>query len=378
MSNTKFSNFKSEDGNTGPDLVGITSFTSPYYFVPPSGTTAQRPSNAVPGQLRFNTDIGRLEVWRGDHWATILGESPNLNGGARGIFGGGYTNDLSPPGNNSNVIDYVTISSTGNAIDFGDLITRVVTPAACSSSTRGVWAGGENPGALNVIEFITISSTGNSQDFGDLFSQRFGVIGLSNQTRGIFAGGNNPAVNIIEYITITSTGQNTQDFGDLSASKRRMGAVSSSTRGVFGGGAPTTNVIEFITISTLGNSSDFGDLFSGSYSLSKGNISNSIRGIFGIGHNTSGYNNIIEFITIATTGNATDFGDLTTALGCERASTSSTVRGVFAGGGPSAAGSSINIIDFVTIMSTGNAVDFGDLTQKRQMLAGCSNGHGGL
>jgi hypothetical protein len=205
--------------------------------------------------LRFNTDIGRLEVWRGDHWATILGESPNLNGGARGIFG----------------------------------------------------------------------------------------------------GGNNPAVNIIEYITITSTGQNTQDFGDLSASKRRMGAVSSSTRGVFGGGAPTTNVIEFITISTLGNSSDFGDLFSGSYSLSKGNISNSIRGIFGIGHNTSGYNNIIEFITIATTGNATDFGDLTTALGCERASTSSTVRGVFAGGGPSAAGSSINIIDFVTIMSTGNA-----------------------
>jgi hypothetical protein len=95
-----------------------------------------------------------------------------------------------------------------------------------------------------------------------------------------------------------------------------MGAVSSSTRGVFGGGAPTTNVIEFITISTLGNSSDFGDLFS------------------------------------------------------------STVRGVFAGG--SAAGSSINIIDFVTIMSTGNAVDFGDLTQKRQMLAGCSNGHGGL
>ena len=88
MSNTKFSNYKSEDGNTGPDLVGITSFTSPYYFVPPSGTTAQRPSNAFPGQLRFNTDIGRLEVWRGDHWATILGvESAPL--GTRGVIGGG-------------------------------------------------------------------------------------------------------------------------------------------------------------------------------------------------------------------------------------------------------------------------------------------------
>jgi hypothetical protein len=95
MSETKFSNYQSEDGSTGPDLVGVTTFTSPYYFVPPSGTTAQRPSGEglAPGMLRFNTDIGRLETWRGDHWATILGESPNLNGGARGIFGGGYTND---------------------------------------------------------------------------------------------------------------------------------------------------------------------------------------------------------------------------------------------------------------------------------------------
>ena len=52
--------------------------TSPYYFVPPSGSTAERPQDPPPGMLRFNTDIGRLEVWRNDHWATILGESPNL------------------------------------------------------------------------------------------------------------------------------------------------------------------------------------------------------------------------------------------------------------------------------------------------------------
>ena len=48
--------------------------------------------------LRFNTDIGRLEVWRNDHWATILGESPNLGDnnnsnssagtGTRGLTGG--------------------------------------------------------------------------------------------------------------------------------------------------------------------------------------------------------------------------------------------------------------------------------------------------
>ena len=78
MSEFKASGFRDEFGSGGPDLVGITTMTSPYYFVPPSGSTAERPSSPPPGMLRFNTDIGRLEVWRNDHWATILGESPNL------------------------------------------------------------------------------------------------------------------------------------------------------------------------------------------------------------------------------------------------------------------------------------------------------------
>jgi hypothetical protein len=103
MSEFKSSNFTNEDNSGGPDLVGVTTFTSPYYFVPPSGTTAERPSGdgLAPGMLRFNTDIGRLEVWRGDHWATILGESPSLNGGARGLFGGG---SFSGPQSCNNVI----------------------------------------------------------------------------------------------------------------------------------------------------------------------------------------------------------------------------------------------------------------------------------
>lgn len=38
----------------------------------------------------------------------------------------------------------------------------------------------------------------------------------------------------------------------------------------------------------------------------------------------------------------------------------------------------VNIIDYVQIMSTGNAVDFGDLTRPVRHLDACSNGHGGL
>ena len=99
MSEFKASGFGDEFGSSGPDIVGLTTFTSPYYFVPPSGSTAERPSSPPPGMLRFNTDIGRLEVWRNDHWATILGESPNLGDqnntnssggtGTRGLFAGG-------------------------------------------------------------------------------------------------------------------------------------------------------------------------------------------------------------------------------------------------------------------------------------------------
>ena len=38
----------------------------------------------------------------------------------------------------------------------------------------------------------------------------------------------------------------------------------------------------------------------------------------------------------------------------------------------------VNTIEFVTIATTGNAQDFGDLTQVRNALAGLSDSHGGL
>ena len=107
-----------------------------------------------------------------------------------------------------------------------------------------------------------------------------------------------------------------------------------------------------------------------------GACSNSVRGIF-VGGNTSP-RNVIDYITISTLGNAIDFGDLTV----ERATTagvSSQTRGVFAGGyTPTPAATSLNMIDYVTIMSTGNAIDFGDLLNHYYLVAGLSNGHGGL
>ena len=53
----------------------------------------------------------------------------------------------------------------------------------------------------------------------------------------------------------------------------------------------------------------------------------------------------------------------------------SSTTGVYAGGGtPSVS----NVMDFITIASTGNAADFGDTLVAKRYLGGFSNGHGGL
>ena len=80
------------------------------------------------------------------------------------------------------------------------------------------------------------------------------------------------------------------------------------------------------------------------------------RGLSGGGSDST--RNTIEYITIATTGNGTDFGDLTQAMsGCAGMSNGS--RGVFTKGNFGTSGSG-NTIDYVTIATTGNAIDFGD------------------
>ena len=46
---------------------------------------------------------------------------------SRGVFGGGIT------GSNTNVVDYVTIQTAGNATYFGDLTVARSESAACSA-----------------------------------------------------------------------------------------------------------------------------------------------------------------------------------------------------------------------------------------------------
>ena len=319
----------------GTTFADNTKFDTLSYMVPPAGTTAE--SN------------------RG-----------------RAIFMGGYLN----PSLRSEIY-YVQMQSEGNAVLFGDLSgDNGGEGSSCASSTRALQGGGS---LINTINYITIATTSNSTDFGDITVARRSLTALSSNTRGIWAGGTtNPAMSdVIDYATIATTG-NATDFGNLTEGRRNpaVGSITSTTRGVFAGGNPGssplyTNVIDYITIASTGNATDFGDQVLAM--REQGGASSSIRGLIAGGHTSPANLNRIEYITIASTGNAADFGDLNITPGAA-AGTSNKTRALFAGG----SSPYNNSMEYVTIATTGNAKDFGDLPVNRMFYGGTSDSHGGI
>ena len=323
------------------------------------------------GSIRFNTDSSKLEIYNGEQWWEIDSTSPELHTGAtRGILYAGATS-----GGRDNVIQFIQVDTTGDAVDFGDATDGVFTAGGCASRTRGLFHQGEN--IYTELDFVTIASTGNATDFGDVTSSNGGSM-ASNSTRAIdFIGG---AVTI-ESITIAQTG-NSVDFGDKGYTATGTASCQSPTRAIVAGGYgpnpyPQYDNIEYVIIPSAGNATDFGNLTFGHSNVA--GCSNATRGLIAGGYTfpspATTYYNTIEFITIASLGNATDFGDLT-STGTQPAGVSSPIRAVFAG--RSDGGGEEDVIDYVQIMSTGNAVDFGNLLAGRRNIASASNGHGGL
>ena len=180
---------------------------------------------------------------------------------------------------------------------------------------------GTNP--TDTIEYITIAFEGNAVDFGDSTDGRAFGGGCQSSVRGIHAGGTTNGapsygtVNTIDFVTIASLG-NATDFGDLSAIRSHPGGASNATRGLFAGGYVPGNldVIDFITIATLGNAIDFGNFISSGNGLA--GVASPTRAVFGGAH-PSPYNNY-GFVEFATKGNAQDFGDLSGNVGLGGAS----------------------------------------------------------
>lgn len=119
-------------------------------------------------------------------WQATLPSNANM-----GLFMTRYAS-----GNGTTTIDYVDIASGGNAADFGEVSTHANSAGACSSTTKAFICGGYDGGSpgtgagrVNYIQTATYSTLGNTSDFGDLTVARMTLSGCSSTTRGIMAGG---------------------------------------------------------------------------------------------------------------------------------------------------------------------------------------------
>ena len=354
MSDFKINSIATKQGQHGPVIAGVSTVNSTGCMKIPSGPTEFR------------------------------------GGRGRAVFSGGYTY-TAPTYNIGNVMQFVQISTLGNTADFGDAVVTASLRGSLASPTIGLFGGGYNTSS-NAIDFVIMSSGGGSLDWGDLSSDvtqgssRYSTMGLSNVTRGYFVGGSKTGGGFnqfenIDLVNFSSKG-NTSIFGFLNKRRGQGGSFASSTRGVFGGGR-TKNpdvspdiTIDFITLSTSGEETKFGDLNTATDYPS--GASSSTRGLFSGGSpnpdSSSNVTDVIDFVTIATQGNATDFGNLTAAR--HVGSASNNTRVINGGGYVSSA--LVNTIDFVTIATTGNAVDFGDLFTAAAKMTPCSDAHGGL
>ena len=385
MSEARVNNLSNESNTGGPTISGITTFSSPYFFIPPKGDTASRPENPEKGALRFNTDTKHLEYFKGDTigWVEIEASDSRLSGGtsssnknalgARAMMGGGHVYNRT--------IEYFTVSTFGDSQDFGDLTEAggYSNGKNVSTATRTLFAGGYYK---NAIEYVTVATIGNATDFGDLTLPRLGCSANNDTIRGVWSGGQGPShavTNIMDYVSISTTG-NAQDFGDIGLAKTVYSSCSSSTRGFVqhaNNPASPVGVYETFITRTLGNVTEFGDTLS--FQTVYGGASNATRGIFAGGY----IGNRIQYITMSTTGSATDFGDLINRGYNQTAATSSTrACFVFYNDYVSPSTVKLNVIQSIQMATTGDAVDFGDLAyitnDNTQLPQGGSNQHGGI
>ena len=358
----------------------------------PTSTTSDNDVQMIQGfASRFVPDVG-------ENYGTTFADGARFNtlsymvppGGTttqsnrgRGVASQGY----SPGDGASGAMTFFNISSGGITQRFGSLVTSSYTHTGGSSSTRGVIVGGYLAAAapvfdVNTIEYVTIATQGNALNFGDRTVIGRSPTAVSSETRVCMAGGGSTYTNIIDFITTSTTGDAT-NFGDLGNARTGFSnSMQSTTRGIFAGGYqapspfPAVNTLEYITMASAGDATNFGDMTSAGTNSYGGSMSSNTRGVTALG-NSPGATNIINYVTIATTGDAIDFGDMTTTRKYS-ASCSSHTRGVIIGGETP---TYVNTIEYVTIATRGNSIDFGDVgggLSAASRNAAFSDCHGGL
>ena len=359
----------------------IDSLTATDKFAVPLGETNNRENTPEAGTTRFNQDFGTLEFFDGVNWKTVNSYARYHSGAAgRAIIAQGYN------GANVATMEYVDLNSRGDGVNFGDAQeANNAGIGGCSDGTRGVWTN-THSSPVSHIQYTTITSGGGSINFGSMNEINYRGAGHSSSTRGLWMSGRKSPGNAIvscQTIQIQTLG-NSIDFGDAAAGRRgHDSGMGSPTRAFMLGGYDNsnyTNDTQFKSIASGGDMVFGGDLvYTGGYIAG---CSNSIRGFGTGGYQHPGgagyFATNINSIDLASAGNAVNFGDLT-QKGSYACSSSTQTRAFRFGGvqfNPTAV--YISKIEDWSTTSSGNATEFGDLIEARYDQAAFSDSHGGL
>jgi len=305
---------------------------------------------------------------------------------ARGIFAGGGMNwsGYTESKDMYSISQYITIDTPSNAVKFGDLYLIPDTPERLASSyvNTGQWT---NMGGTT--DFSRAVFAGGEYAYN--YSNPTGVINNTNYSNSLEFS------NLMQYITISTPGT-AQAFGNLVGNGARPfnGEITDSSRGIFNRGRINVagslfGYLDYISIGTLGNAVNFGNTL---YENRAGTVTDMSLGVMSGGNGGyfrepySGYdNNTIEYITISTPGNGVNFGNLVNVIG-GNSGTSNFSRGIFAGGAASGNGNPTNngtngysttYMEYITIGTPGNAASFGNMSVGRGSgLSSTSSGTG--
>ena len=306
------------------------------------------------------TKFGDLDVG----YRYYAGGAASNNSRALYMGGSGDGTDYSDTyaGYGTNKISYITCSTPANALDFGDLSqhSRIAGNAVEGDGTYAVSAGGGSLASNNQastdysrsqMEDVTIATTGNSSAMGSLTTARENGSALSNGTRMVVGGG--------MFMAHSSAGYTNMYI--------------------------THNRIDYFVVANFGSASDFGDLTNDKTQLAGAGTGSGDRGLFmgglnyipgyaGNSYPSSTYSEQIQYITVSTPSNATDFGDLRGGFAGSQASGDAYTHGCcngtnaqFVGGYTYRSGSAAYLAEIQNVVmdTLGNATLHGDLTVAR-------------
>ena len=197
--------------------------------------------------------------------------------------------------------------------------------------------------------------------------------------RGFFCGGNVTG-GTSEDITsiIISTRGKAVDFGTMVSERTGPASCANEVRGlIMGGSVPGTfkNDIDYFSTESGGQAVDFGNLTQVVNNLAA--VASSTRGLRiggSIGSAANKMKNVIDYVEIMTTGNSLDFGDITTEKSQYAMTAASPTRAVICGGGVASPGPGVqSSIEHITMASKGNSVNFGEMPIKGVRVGTVSN-----